>query len=98
MTQSPKALVHSGFASIPSEGEVAVPAYFQQFAPDATGSYGLVESVIRGVSAGSREKFSAQLLIAVLADLGSRPGFALEPIDAVECFGRLDAIRSQASA
>jgi hypothetical protein len=57
-----------------------------------------MESVIRGVSEGSRDKFSAQLLIAVLADLGSRPGFALEPIDAVECFGRLDAIRSQAAA
>ena len=98
MSQAPKALVHSGFASIPGEGEVAVPAYHRQFAPDATGSADLMESVIRGVSEGIHDKFVAQLLVAVLADLGTRPGFALEPIDAVECFGRLDAIRSQAAA
>ena len=90
-------MVHSAQGrSVPTEIEATLPAYCCQFAPDATGTVDLLERAILGVSEGKYDKFAAQLLVAVLADLGTRPGFVLEPIDAVSFFGRLNAKRPAA--
>ncbi len=92
-------MVHSAQGrSVPTEIEATLPAYCRQFAPDATGTVDLLEHVVLGVLEGKHDKFQAQLLVAVLADLGTRPGFVLEPIDAVSFFGRLDAVNPRGAA
>jgi hypothetical protein len=92
-------MIHSAQGrSVPTETEATLPAYCRQFAPDATGSDDLLERVVLGVSDGKHDKFTAQLLVAVLADLGTRPGFVLEPVDAVSFFSRLDAISPRGAA